>query len=114
MERKAKFLTTRYGAYWHRQIPQEDTELTHVGPGTPGGEYLRRFWQPVAIAAWKAKPCWFIVTTEDRVVSAELQTAEAKRMEAKITLIKSSHMSLLSHPGEVAAVIEDAAATVAA
>jgi hypothetical protein len=34
-------------------------------------------------------------------------------MEARITLIQSSHMSLLSHPGEVAAVIEDAAATVA-
>ena len=26
----------------------EDAELTHVGRGTPGGEYLRRFWQPVA------------------------------------------------------------------
>ena len=73
----------------------------------------KAFGQPVAIAAWKAKPCWFIVTTEDRVVSTELQRAEANRMEARITVIQSSHMSLLSHPGEVAAVIEDAAATVA-
>jgi len=37
-----------FGAYFHREVPQEDTELTHVGPGTPCGEYLRRFWQPVA------------------------------------------------------------------
>ena len=29
----------------------EDAELTHVGPGTPGGEYLRHFWQPVAMAS---------------------------------------------------------------
>jgi hypothetical protein len=47
------------------------------------------------------------------VVSPELQAAEAKRMAAKTTtLLDSSHMSLLSHPAEVASVIEDAAATV--
>ena len=44
----APFLTSPYAAYWHRAIPKEDKELTHVGPGTPCGEYLRRFWQPVA------------------------------------------------------------------
>lgn len=36
-----------YGGYRHRQVPGEDEELTHVGPGTPGGEYLRRYWHPV-------------------------------------------------------------------
>ena len=30
---------------------QEDTELTQVGPGTPCGEYLRRFWQPIITSA---------------------------------------------------------------
>jgi len=73
----------------------------------------KAFGQTVTVAAWKAKPCWFIVTTEDRVVSLELQTAEAKRMEATTTVIQSSHMSLLSHPSEVAAVIEDAVTAVA-
>jgi pimeloyl-ACP methyl ester carboxylesterase len=73
----------------------------------------KAFGQTVTVAAWKAKPCWFIVTTEDRVVSLELQIAEAKRMEAKTTVIQSSHMSLLSHPSEVAAVIEDAVTAVA-
>ena len=29
------------------EIPSEDVELTHVGPGTPGGEFMRRYWQPV-------------------------------------------------------------------
>ena len=42
------FLTESYGAYYHREVPEEDAELTHTGPGTPCGEYLRRFWQPVA------------------------------------------------------------------
>jgi len=33
------------------QIPMEDAELTHVGPGTPGGELLRRYWHPVCLSA---------------------------------------------------------------
>lgn len=47
MANRAPFLNRTYGAYYHREVPEEDAELTHVGPGTPGGEYLRRFWQPV-------------------------------------------------------------------
>jgi phenylpropionate dioxygenase-like ring-hydroxylating dioxygenase large terminal subunit len=44
-------LKTPYGAYHFRDVPAGDAELTHVGPGTPGGEYLRRYWQPVALAS---------------------------------------------------------------
>jgi len=47
---RARFLKQRFGGYFHRDIPPEDTELTHVGSGTPGGEYLRRFWQPVCFS----------------------------------------------------------------
>jgi nitrite reductase/ring-hydroxylating ferredoxin subunit len=47
MTTRAPFLTTRFGGYYHRAVPQEDIELTHVGATTPCGEYLRRFWQPV-------------------------------------------------------------------
>jgi phenylpropionate dioxygenase-like ring-hydroxylating dioxygenase large terminal subunit len=50
MATRAPFLSTRFGGYFHRDIPQEDTELTHVGPGTPGGEYFRRYWQPICFA----------------------------------------------------------------
>ena len=47
MVSRAPYLKSRYSGYHHRHVPQEDTELTHVGPDTPCGEYLRRFWQPV-------------------------------------------------------------------
>ena len=47
MAPRAPFLTTRFGGYYHRDVPQEDAELTHIGPGTACGEYFRRFWQPV-------------------------------------------------------------------
>jgi phenylpropionate dioxygenase-like ring-hydroxylating dioxygenase large terminal subunit len=50
MATRAPFLTTRFGGYHHRDVPQEDTELTHVGPGTPCGEYFRRFWQPICFS----------------------------------------------------------------
>jgi nitrite reductase/ring-hydroxylating ferredoxin subunit len=50
MATRAPFLKSRYSGYHHRQVPQEDTGLTHVGPETPCGEYLRRFWQPVCFS----------------------------------------------------------------
>ena len=47
MAGKAPFLKTQYSAYRHRHVPSEDIGLTHVGPDTPCGEYMRRFWQPI-------------------------------------------------------------------
>jgi nitrite reductase/ring-hydroxylating ferredoxin subunit len=49
MADRAPFLNTPYSAYHHRERPAEDEELTRVGPGSPCGEYLRRFWQPVIL-----------------------------------------------------------------
>ncbi len=52
MDRQRKHtIREPYGLYHRRQVPREDAELTHVGPATPCGEYLRRFWQPVAMAS---------------------------------------------------------------
>ena len=45
-----RFLNVPYGAYLARDVPAPDPVLTRTGPGTPGGEYLRRFWQPVVFA----------------------------------------------------------------
>ena len=47
MADRVAFVNTTYSAYQHRERPTVDEELTHVGPGTPCGEYLRRFWQPI-------------------------------------------------------------------
>jgi phenylpropionate dioxygenase-like ring-hydroxylating dioxygenase large terminal subunit len=67
--KKPVLLTERYGGYYHRDVPQEDEELTHVGPGTPCGEYLRRYWQPVAVAAeLKDLPHAIRIMGEDLVV----------------------------------------------
>lgn len=43
--------TLRYNGYYNRPPAQSDTFLTQVGPGTPGGEYLRRYWHPFMLAS---------------------------------------------------------------
>ena len=41
--------TAPFSGYYKRDVPSEDPELTHVEPGSVCGEYLRRYWQPVAM-----------------------------------------------------------------
>src|SRR5215475_5475478 len=63
------FLNTPYGAYLARHVPPPDDEMTRVGPGTPCGEYLRRFWQPVAFARdLRETPLRVRIMGEDLVV----------------------------------------------
>jgi pimeloyl-ACP methyl ester carboxylesterase len=59
--------------------------------------------------AWKHKPCWYCVATEDHSIPPAAERFWAKRMQAKVTEIKGSHVIFMSQPQKVAAVIEDAA-----
>ena len=47
----AQLIKEPFSGYYHRDVPEHDKELTEVGPGTPCGEYLRRFWHPVGMTA---------------------------------------------------------------
>ena len=47
---KRELGNVQYGAYYQREIPGPDPVLQEAGPGTPMGEYLRRFWQPVCLS----------------------------------------------------------------
>jgi tert-butyl alcohol monooxygenase / tert-amyl alcohol desaturase len=58
-----------FDGYRRRDVPPPDPELTRVGPGTPCGEYLRRFWQPVAfVRDLAATPLRAQILGEDLVV----------------------------------------------
>lgn len=59
--------------------------------------------------AWRSKPSWSIVATQDRTVHPDLERFAAKRMGAKTTEVASSHVPMLSHPKVVLEVIRDAA-----
>jgi pimeloyl-ACP methyl ester carboxylesterase len=67
------------------------------------------FEASVPEAAWKTIPTWFIVSKDDRAINPDLERFYAKRANAKTTEIAASHVSFLSHPNDVAKVIEDAA-----
>jgi pimeloyl-ACP methyl ester carboxylesterase len=61
------------------------------------------------VAAWRTKPSYYAVSTEDRTINPDLERFMAKRMKAKTIELKSSHVSLISHPREISGLILEAA-----
>jgi pimeloyl-ACP methyl ester carboxylesterase len=60
-------------------------------------------------AAWRSKPSYYAVSTEDRTINPDLERFMAKRMGAKTIEVKASHLSLISHPEEITRLILEAA-----
>ena len=60
-------------------------------------------------AAWRSKPSWYAVSTEDRTINPDLERFLAKRMGAKTIEVKASHVSLISQPDTIANLILEAA-----
>ena len=60
-------------------------------------------------AAWRSKPSYYAVSMEDRTINPDLERFMAKRMGAKTIEVKASHLSLISHPDEIAHLILEAA-----
>ena len=59
-------------------------------------------------AAWRTKPSYYAVSTEDRTINPDLQRFMASRMKAKTIEVKASHLGLISHPDEIARLILEA------
>jgi pimeloyl-ACP methyl ester carboxylesterase len=60
-------------------------------------------------AAWRSKPSFYAVSTEDRTINPDLERFMAKRMGAKTIEVKASHLSLISQPDTIAGLILEAA-----
>ena len=60
-------------------------------------------------AAWRTIPSWYMVATEDHPLNPDLERFYARRMNAHTTEVRSSHVMYISHPADVAKVIEEAA-----
>ncbi|MBB3355943.1 alpha/beta hydrolase [Rhizobium lentis] len=67
------------------------------------------FSAKVGSPAWRTKPSWSVVATEDRSINPELERDMAKRAGSDMTEIKGSHAVFASQPEKVADVIENAA-----
>jgi pimeloyl-ACP methyl ester carboxylesterase len=64
--------------------------------------------------AWKTKPSWYLVATDDRMIPPDAQRAMAKRAGSQVTEVSGSHAVYVSQPGAVAALIAKAANAVLA
>jgi pimeloyl-ACP methyl ester carboxylesterase len=60
-------------------------------------------------AAWRSKPSWYAVSTEDRTINPDLERFMAKRMGAKTIEVKASHLSLISQADTITNLILEAA-----
>jgi pimeloyl-ACP methyl ester carboxylesterase len=64
---------------------------------------------PASEIAWKSKPSWYLLTTDDHMIAPELQRTMAKRAGSKVVEVNGSHAIYLSKPEAVAAIIAQAA-----
>lgn len=72
------------------------------GVGAVGGE--------ISEPAWRSKPSWYLVATEDRMIPPSAQRSMAERAGSTVTEASGSHSIFLSQPAAVAEVIKDAVA----
>jgi pimeloyl-ACP methyl ester carboxylesterase len=59
--------------------------------------------------AWKSKPSWYLVSTEDKMIPPDAQRAMSKRAGSKVVEVKGSHAVYVSQPQAVASIIDTAA-----
>jgi len=76
---------------------------------TQGPLSLSGLGQKATAAAWKTRPSFYVVASEDRMINPELQRQLAKQLGSTTLTLKSSHVPMLSHPTEVANFIVEAA-----
>ncbi len=82
---------------------------THVAPNA---DLLNQQKLSTGQVAWRTKPSWYVLATEDHTVHPDLQRWVSKRMGATVTEVASSHVPMLSQPAVVIDVIRKAAAAV--
>jgi pimeloyl-ACP methyl ester carboxylesterase len=75
------------------------------GVDAPGGT--------ITEAAWRAKPSWYLLTTEDRMIPPTAQRSMSGRAGATVTEVAASHSVYVSQPAAVARLIKDAASALA-
>lgn len=81
---------------------------------TQGPTNAACFGAKISMAAWRSKPTWYVVSSNDKMIPPDLERKFAKAMKAKTITLPSSHVPMLSHPNEVAKFVIEAAHSVGA
>jgi pimeloyl-ACP methyl ester carboxylesterase len=76
------------------------------------GLSMSTFEDVMGVPAWKSLPSWYLVATEDEAIPPDAERMFAQRMGATTVEVASSHVAMVSHPGEVVRLIRAAAQTV--
>jgi pimeloyl-ACP methyl ester carboxylesterase len=97
----------KFGESFCQDLPADEALVMAVAQKAPVGS---TFADKITAPAWKSKPSWYQVSTEDRMIAPDNQRRMAKRMGAKKVIeLRAGHASLASKPAEVTALIDEAA-----
>ncbi|WP_299846491.1 alpha/beta hydrolase [uncultured Paracoccus sp.] len=89
-----------------QDLPEADALVMAVTQKAP---LASTFGDNVTAPAWKAKPCWYQLSTHDHMIHPDNQKMMAERMNPKnLVQLAASHASLASHPEEIADLIDEA------
>ncbi len=90
-------------------LSKEDADFMYASHGAFAGKC---FITPITKAAWRNKPSFAVVATDDKSIVPDIQRNMYRRSNTKVTEVKGSHAVYISQPEKVASVIEEAAMVV--
>jgi pimeloyl-ACP methyl ester carboxylesterase len=99
----------KFHAGFAADISKEEADFMYA---SQGAFHAKGFVTPISNPAWKNKPSYGIVATDDKSIVPDIQRNMYKRSNTKITEIKGSHVVFMSQPEKVANVIIEAAKAV--
>jgi len=105
---KDRFVLTLEGfrRFFAHDLATDEIELLYCTQGPYAAASNNEL---ITNAAWRNKPSWSIIGEKDYMLALDLERAMAQRIKAETLVLNSSHVPMLSHPGEVADFIEKAA-----
>lgn len=96
----------KYHAGFCADLSKEEADFMYA---SQGAFYAKGFITPITHAAWRDKPVFACIATEDKSIDPSIQRAMYKRSNTKATEVKGSHVIFMSQPNAVADMIEEAA-----
>jgi pimeloyl-ACP methyl ester carboxylesterase len=91
--------------YFANGVPREKAEVLYAEQEPAASLFGGR----TTVAAWHSKPTWYAVSKLDQTISPGLERFLAARMKATTVELEAGHLSLVSHPREIAGLILAAA-----
>ncbi|QIL38235.1 alpha/beta hydrolase [Pedobacter sp. HDW13] len=92
----------KFHAGFCADISKEEAEFMYA---SQGAFYAKGFVTPITKAAWRDKPAYAVIATEDKSINPDIQRVMYKRSNSKATEVKGSHVVFMSQPKAVADVI---------